>query len=66
MNKNILWVVIILVVVIGGYFFFAKEDAVVTPESADIISTENIPVEPDNGIGDGAQPLEVEVEVLNN
>ncbi|MBU1046623.1 hypothetical protein KKH36_02485 [Patescibacteria group bacterium] len=62
MNKNILWVIIILIIIIGGFFFFQKDDVVVIPENTDIISTENIPVEPDNGIGDGAQPLD---EVLN-
>ena len=61
-TKDIIYILIILVLIVLGtilFFSFNNQVTVIENESAEI----SMPVEPDGGIGDGAQPLD---ELLSN
>lgn len=61
-QKDIIYLFIILgLLVVGGFLFFQYSSSVTVVESVPP-TNEQIPVEPDGGIGDGAEPLD---EVLS-
>ena len=59
MNKILIGIIVVLIIGMGGYFFMQKDsDSTYEAEHQEVMDEEMIPVEPDGGIGDGAQPLD--------
>lgn len=59
MNKFIFAIIVLIIVGVGAAYFFTKSSTdTYTADEKDNDTEEVLPVEPDGGIGDGAEPLD--------